>query len=307
MKRLKFFILAVLGLSAAFLHAKMNVVTTTEDLASIARAIGGEKIEVIALAKGYQDPHFVDAKPSYLIKLQRADLFIQVGRDLEIGWVPSLLNSARNPKILQSASGFSDASMRVPILEIPTGAVSRAEGDIHPFGNPHYWLDPKNGEFIADEIEEKLSSIAPEDASYFHNGAENFKKKLEESISKWEEKANKINLNGAKVVTYHKSWSYFAKRFGLEVVGFIEPKPGIPPSPQHIQSLISQIKSQNVKLLIIEPYFDIKLPQKIAYETGAKLVVLPPSVGAEKTILNYFDLFDRLIELLTEAVGTGGK
>lgn len=289
------------------LSAKINVVTSTEDLASIAKEVGGDKVNVVSLAKGYQDPHFVDAKPSYLIKLQKANLFVEIGRDLEVGWVPSLLNSARNPDILPGARGFLDTSIYVPILEMPTGEINRAQGDVHPFGNPHYWLDPKNGEFIADAITEKLSEIASADASYFHARNQDFKKRLESSIVQWELKAKKMNLTGTRVVTYHKSWSYFVKRFGLVIVNFIEPKPGIPPSPQHVQQLETQMKSQSVKLIVVEPYFDIKLPQKIALETNAKLVILPTSVGAEKDVQTYFDLFDRQLQLISESIVKGGQ
>ncbi|MBI2915809.1 MAG: zinc ABC transporter substrate-binding protein, partial [Elusimicrobia bacterium] len=281
--------------------------TTTEDLAAIAREVGGDKVEVTALAKGYQDPHFVDAKPSYLIKLQRASLFIEIGRDLEAGWAPSLLNSARNPNILAGASGFLDASALVPILEISQGQVSRAQGDVHPFGNPHYWMDPKNGEFIADAIQEKLSNLSPADADYFHSRLEDFKKRLETALSGWQKKGEDLGLPGMKVVTYHKSWSYFAKRFGLEVMDFVEPRPGIPPSPQHIRSLIAKMKSSNVKLVIVDPYFDLKLPQKIAQDADAKLAVLPTSVGAEKDIPSYFDLFDRQLKIIEQVLKGGRK
>lgn len=287
--------------------AKTKVVTTTEDLAAIAREVGGDKVEVTALVKGYQDPHFVDAKPSYLIKLQRADLFIEIGRDLEVGWAPSLLNSARNPNILTGAPGFLDASVQVPILEIPTGQVSRAQGDVHPFGNPHYWLDPKNGKFIADAIEEKLSNLSPADAGYFHSRLEDFKNRLGIALSGWEKKAQELGLPGTQVVAYHKSWSYFAKRFGLEVVDFVEPRPGIPPSPQHIQSLMARMKSGNVKLMIVDPYFDLKLPQKIAQDADARLAVLPTSVGAEKDIQSYFDLFDRQLKIIEQTLKEGRK
>lgn len=304
--KLSLFVCVILSL-VTISSAKTKVVTTTEDLAAIAREVGGDKVEVTSLVKGYQDPHFADAKPSYLIKLQRADLFIEIGRDLEVGWVPSLLNSARNPNILAGAPGFLDASLRVPILEIPKGQVSRAQGDVHPFGNPHYWMDPKNGEFIADAIDEKLSILSPADAGYFHSRLEDFKNRLGIALSGWEKKAKELGLPGTQVVTYHKSWSYFAKRFGLEVVDFVEPRPGIPPSPQHIQSLMARMKSENIKLVIIDPYFDLKLPQKIAQDADARLAVLPTSVGAEKDIRSYFDLFDRQLKIIERILKEGRK
>lgn len=285
--------------------SKICVVATTEDLASIAREIGGDKADVTALAKGYQDPHFVDAKPSLMIRLMKADLFIQVGLELEVGWAPSLIQSSGNKKIQAGAQGFLDASARIPLLEVSKGPVSRAEGDVHPFGNPHYWLDPANGLFIADTITEKLSSLDPSDSSYFKSRNENFKKRLNDAIKRWTEQAKSIGLTGSKVVTYHKSWSYFVERFGLNVINFVEPRPGVPPPPQHVQSLIAQMKSEQAKLIIIEPFYDIKLPQKISSDTGAKLVVLPTSVGAEKSILTYFDLFDRQFNLLSDALKGG--
>jgi ABC-type Zn uptake system ZnuABC Zn-binding protein ZnuA len=287
-------------------EARLRVVTTTEDLAAIAREVGGDQVEVSALAKGYQDPHFVDAKPSYLIKLQKADLFVEVGRDLEVGWVPPLLNSARNLKILPGAEGFLDASALVHILEIPA-SVSRAQGDVHPLGNPHYWLDPDNGAGIADAIRGKLAELDPADAAGFQRRADAFKKKLAEALKRWEARSDALGLRGMKVVTYHRSWSYFIEHFGLEAVDFIEPKPGVPPSPQHLQQLTERIRSDGVKLLVVEPYFDSKLPEKIARQTGARLAVLPTSVGAEKGIETYFDLFDRQMDLLAQALGQPGR
>ncbi len=292
-------------IGTALAAEKLAVVTTTQDLAAITAEIGGDRVNVESLARGYQDPHFVDAKPSFLVKLRRADLFIEVGRDLEIGWAPGLLQSARNPKILPGGAGFVDASLGVSLLELPTN-VSRSEGDVHPLGNPHYWLDPENGLVIAANIRDALSRISPADRAAFEKRYADFEAKLAQRLDGWKKAAAAMGLSGAKVVSYHRSWPYFAHAFGFDVVDFVEPKPGVPPSPKHTQELIASMKSRRVRLLIVEPYFDAKLPQQIARETGATLVVLPPSVGAAPQATDYFALFDAQMDLLKRAL-SGGK
>jgi len=284
----------------------IQVVTTTEDLAAIAREVGGERVAAASLARGYQDPHFVDAKPSYMVQLKKADLFVEVGRDLEVGWAPGLLNGSRNPRILPGAPGFVDASAQVSILEIPT-SVSRAQGDVHPFGNPHYWLDPMNAVPIARAIREGLGRVSPQDAALFAQRCDDFEKRVTEAAARLKARAGALGLEGMKVVTYHRSWSYFARAFGLEVVNYIEPRPGIPPSPDHVQDLVTQMKQGGVRLLIMEDFFDPRLPQKIAKDTGVPLVVLPTSVGAEEKIKTGFDLFERQLDLIAAALGKGGK
>ncbi len=290
-----------LGLVPALSQAKLNVVTTTEDLAALAQEVGGNNIEASPIAKGYQDPHFVEAKPSYLLKLKKADLFIQIGLELEVGWVPPLLTNARNQKILPSNPGFLDASEGCEILEKPSGPVDRSLGDVHPLGNPHYWLDPENGRVIARSIAQKLSQLDQGHTKEYQENLARFESKLSEKEKEWSALASA--LKGSKVVTYHRSWSSFAKRFGFDVVNYVELRPGIPASPAQVQSLTKQIKAEKIPLLIMEPYFDTKLPQKIADETGAKLVVLSPSVGADKTVKTYFDLFDYDVKLIREALG----
>ena len=283
---------------------KLTVVTTTQDLASIASEVGGDRVVVEALAKGYQDPHFVDAKPSYLVKLRKADLFVEVGRDLEVGWVPGLLQNARNSRILPGGPGFVDASTQVSVLE--QGArVGREEGDIHPLGNPHYWLDPQNGVAIARAIRDGLSRVSPSDRALFASRCDAFEKRLGDSVKRWKDQATAIGLTGSKVVTYHRSWTYFAKAFGLEVIGNVEPKPGVPPPPKHIQNLAEQMKAEKVRLLIVEPYFDPKLPGRVAEQSGAELVVLPPSVGAADGATDYFKLFDTQLTMLRKALQGG--
>jgi zinc/manganese transport system substrate-binding protein len=286
------------------LHAALNVVATTEDLAAIAREVGGDKVKVEALARGYQDPHFVEAKPSFILKLHSADLLVAVGRELEIGWLPPLIQQSRNAKIQPGADGYLDASLNVKILEIPTGQITRAMGDVHPMGNPHYWLDPDNGRKIAQTLRDHFSKASPGDAASFAARYDDFDKRLAEAQKRWD--AAMAPYKGTKIVTYHRSWPNFAERFGLEVIGYVEPRPGIPPSPGHTLELIQEMKRQNVKILLVEPYFDLKTPQSVGRETGAKVLVMPPSVGGEKEITDYIKLFDYDVNLLVTAIKEAG-
>src|SRR5437764_8233611 len=269
---------------------KLNVMTATTDLAALAEEIGGDKVQVESIARGYQDPHFVEAKPSFLLKLKRADLLIVVGLELEIGWLAPLITQSTNPKIQVGAPGYFVASRFAKILEIPTGQVTRAEGDVHPLGNPHYWLDPENGLRIAKGIADKLSQMRSSDAAYFEQRYSDFEQRLKQADQRW--LAEMKPYAGRKIVTYHRSWPNFAEHFNLNVVGYVEPRPGIPPSPQHTVELIQQMKRDAVKIIVVEPYFDLKTPNAIARETGGQVLVLPPSVGGEKEITDYFKLFD---------------
>jgi ABC-type Zn uptake system ZnuABC Zn-binding protein ZnuA len=296
-----------LGLLAASLpvHA-VNVVATTEDLASLVREVGGDRIKVDAIGRGYQDPHFVEAKPSFIFLMNKADLLVVVGRELEIGWLPPLVLQSRNAKIQPGAEGYLDASLSVKILDVPTGQITRAMGDVHPQGNPHYWLDPGNGRRVAQAIQKKLSAMDPANAAYFAERYADFDRRLAEGEKRWD--AALAPYKGLKVVTYHRSWPNFADRFGLDVVGYVEPKPGIPPSPAHTLDLIAAMKKMNVKILLVEPYFDLKTPNAIGRETGAKVLVMLPSVGGEKAITDYVKLFDYDVNLLLAAIKeTGAK
>src|SRR5512139_7739 len=292
---------AVLALLAAVSPARaaVNVVATTEDLADLTRQVGGDRVKVEAIARGYQDPHYVEAKPSFILKLAKADLLVAVGRELEIGWLPPLIQQSRNEKVQPGAEGYLDASLTVKILEIPTGQITRAMGDVHPLGNPHYWLDPGNGRHIAKAIVDKLSRMAPADAAYFATRYADFDRRLAEAEKRWD--ALMAPYKGLKVVTYHRSWPNFVDRFGLDVIGYVEPRPGIPPSPRHTIELIAEMKRQDVKILLVEPYFDLKTPNSIGRETGARVLVMTPSVGGEKEITDYFKLFDYDIDLLAKA------
>ncbi len=278
---------------------KLKVMTATTDLAAIAQEVGGDKVDVESIARGYQDPHFVEAKPSFLLKLRKADLLIVVGLELEIGWLPPLITQSSNPNIQVSAGGYLDASRFAKILEIPTGQVTRAEGDVHPQGNPHYWLDPDNGLRVAKGIADKFSEMRPNDASYFAQRYSAFEQHLKQADEGW--KAQMKPYAGRKIVTYHRSWPNFADHFGLNVVGYVEPRPGIPPSPSHTVELIGQMRRDNVKVIVVEPYFDLKTPNAVARDTGGQVLVLMPSVGGEKEITDYFKLFDYDIAKLKQA------
>jgi len=294
--------LGLLLVAAGPAHAqgKLTVVTTTEDLAAIAREVGGDRITVESIARGYQDPHFVEAKPSFILKLQKADLLIVVGKELEIGWLPPLITQSRNSKIQVGGAGYLDASAQARILEIPQGQITRAMGDVHPLGNPHYWLDPENGKAIAREIADKLGELRPADRAVFSQRLADFSNRVTEAEKRWS--AMIAPYKGLKVVTYHRSLPNFADRFGLNVIGYIEPRPGIPPTPQHTLDLINEMKAQNVKVVLVEPYFDLKTPNSIGRATGAEVLVLPPSVGGVKEITDYFKLFDYDLNLLVTAL-----
>ena len=278
--------------------AAVQVVTTTADLGAIAQEIGGDRVSVTALAKGYQDPHFVDPKPSFILAVSRADLLIVIGRELEIGWLPPLINSSRNAKIQPGGKGYLDASMNVKILEIPTGQITRAMGDVHPSGNPHYWLEPDNGRRIAQAIRDKLSELSSADRAYFAQRYDDFNARLAEAEKRWI--AAMAPYKGAKIVTYHRSWPNFMEHFGLDVIGYVEPKPGVPPSPTHTLELIAEMKRQGAKLIIVEPYFDLKTAQSIANQVGGKVLVLAPSVGGAKEASDYIKLFDYDVNLLAD-------
>lgn len=284
--------------------APLRVVATTEDLASLAREIGGDRISVVALAKGYQDPHQVDPKPSFILEVSRADVLIAVGRDLEIGWLPALLSSSRNGKVQVGGTGYLDASTNVKILEIPTGQLTRAMGDVHPQGNPHYWLDPANGRRIAEAIRNKLTEIAPADRAYFEQRYTDFSTRLAAAEARWDKAM--APFKGRKLVTYHRSWPNFMERFGLEVMGYVEPKPGIPAPPAHIIGLIGEMKRQAVTIIVVEPYWSLKTPEAIANQTGGQVLVLAPSVGGFKAITDYIQLFDYDIGLLVAALKAHG-
>jgi zinc/manganese transport system substrate-binding protein len=301
MKPLKILSLTLLlaGIAAGA-EAKVRVVSTLQDFAALASSIGGDRVETQALAKGYQDPHFVDAKPSFVLQLSRADLLIVAGLELEIGYLPPLLDQSRNDKIHPGNPGYLDASVGCDILQRPTTQVTRAMGDVHPYGNPHYWTDPENGRVIARAIAGKLTQLDPGGAATYQKNLAAFESRLTAKEKEWD--AKMAPYAGTKVVTFHDSWPNFAKRFRLQIVGHVEPKPGIPPSPTHTLEIINLITAQKVPVILVEPYFDSKTPKYIAEKTGTAVVTLYPSVGGTPAIKDYFALFDTDLDAIVGAL-----
>jgi zinc/manganese transport system substrate-binding protein len=276
---------------------KINVVTTIPDLKSITELIGSDKVDVFSIATGYQNPHFVDPKPSFIIKLSKADMFVTVGLDLETGWSPQLLSSSRNTKIQKGSDGYVDASVGVTLLQVPT-SINRGEGDIHIYGNPHYWLDPVNGKQIAKNICDALTKISPENKAIFEANLVTFNTKIDLKLKEWSVKISPYK--GSKIIAYHNEWCYFEQRFGLIILDFLEPKPGIPPTPTQLVKIISEVKTNNIKVVITSPYFTTSSSDVVTNQTGAKTVVLGTSVGAFDGIKDYFDLFDYDIDKLIQ-------
>lgn len=295
-KRSSIFFLALFGLLFSANAGTIKVVATTTDLKSIAEFIGGNKVSVSSIATGYQNPHFVDPKPSYIIGLANADVFITVGLDLEIGWSPQLLASSRNPKIQRGSPGYVDASANIPLMQVPS-SVNRAEGDIHIYGNPHYWLDPLNGKIIARNIADGLERVDPANRNYYENNLKTFNERIDAKMKEWQMRM--APFRGTKIIAYHNEWCYFENRFGLQIVDFMEPKPGIPPTPTQIVKVIKEVKANTIKLIVSSPYFTTSSSDMVSQQTGARKLILATSVGAFTGIKNYFDLFDYNINLLT--------
>jgi zinc/manganese transport system substrate-binding protein len=300
MKRILIFAISLLVAGSTLAADKLNVVTATEDGASLTREVGGDRVTVTSIGKGYQDPHFIEPKPSFLLLLKRADLLEVIGLELEIGWLPPLLDQSRNNDIRPGQKGYLDLSQGVEILERPPGNVNRSMGDVHPLGNPHYWLDPANAVRMAIEISAKLTELRPADGPYFAQRLQAFKVRMNDANKRW--LAQMAPYRGAKIITYHPSWPNFARHFSLEVAGTVEPKPGIPPSPSHTLEIINLIKDQKIKVILMEPYFDRKTPDFIAEKTGAKVVVMYPSVGGKAGLDDYFKLFDYDLSELVKAL-----
>jgi len=300
MKRFSALFAVLVALTAAPAFGAVKVVTSLQDFASIADAVGGKRVETFALAKGYQDPHFVEPKPSFVLKLSKADLLIVAGLELEVGYLPPLIDQSRNEKIRPNAAGYLDASTGCDILERPTGTVTRAMGDVHPYGNPHYWLDPDNGRVIARAIAAKLSELDPSGAAEYKSNLAAFEAKLAEGEKRWD--AALGPYAGTALVTYHTSWPNFLKRFKLTAAGYIEPKPGVPPSPSHTLELINMMIEKKIPVILMEPYFDQKTPKSVADKTGATLITFIPSVGGVPEAKDYVALFDYDVKLLADAL-----
>jgi zinc/manganese transport system substrate-binding protein len=275
---------------------RLNVVTTIETLADLARRVGGEKVSVEPLSHGYQDPHYVEAKPSLAIGLHRADVLIRVGLDLEIGWLPVLVQESRNGRIQPGQPGDIDTSTFIEVLDIPITQVTRAMGDIHPKGNPHFWIPPVNAVRIAKGIADRFKQLRPGDRGYFEGQFAKFLSDIKGKASQWEAQAKP--LAGMKIVTYHKSWTYVSKWLKLEELSYVEIKPGIPPSPDHLLRLVALMKAEKVSALLMEDYYNKAIAQEVAEQTSAKLVPMPSDVGARPEIKTYFDLVDAVLRNL---------
>ncbi len=295
---------ALLGAAPAF--ADLKVATSLTDLASVAQLVGGKHVSAQSLCRGYEDPHFVPAKPSLMKAIQHADVFVSTGLELDAGWLPLVLPGSRNPKIQPGAKGFVDASEGVEVLEKPSGTVSRAEGDVHPLGNPHYYADPKALEVVADHFAEVFSRLDPPNAADYAANAKAFDQKMEASLSKWTQQM--APHKGATVVTYHKNFSYFADRFGLKLFGTVEPKPGIPPSPKYLSELADRMKNQGVKVVLYQPYYNADPCNQLAKRAGGVAVKVATEVGGVPGTDDVFSKFDTLVSSVAGALSgrTGG-
>lgn len=290
----RIWLFGLLLLSTAFGKESLRVVTTTSDLASLVLAVGGDRVRVDALVKGTQDPHQIEVLPSYMLKLRQADLFFIIGMDLDL-WALPLRDGSRNARIR-----MVDCSTSIQRLEVPTSAVNASMGDIHIYGNPHYWLDPENGKPLLQIITDQLTALSPADGGFFEANRQAYTTRLTEKIKEWQNLL--APYRGQAIVFYHNSWPYFLKRFGLQAANFIEPKPGISPSPSHTQQLIRQISDQRLKVIAMEPFFDDRVPRMISSQTGAKLILLPTSVGGAKETVDYIALFDYIVANLSMAL-----
>ena len=329
---------------AAFAHAQAGVkplqaCATVSDLGSLLKEVGGDQVSVTVFTKGKEDPHFLEAKPSFIKALSQADLYVQIGMELEVGWAPVLLQNARNGRVLPGAPGYVDASVAIAPLEIPTGPVDRSMGDVHSLGNPHYLTDPLNGLRATRLIKDKLIEQRPEKKQFFEERYTAFQKKLGEALvgeklakkydleklaflfaqgkieSSLKEQKEEVLLGGwvgmmlpyfgSKVVSDHNLWPYFSRRFGISIAGFLEPKPGLTPTTKHLQALVEMMRTQGIKVILTSPYFDIRHAQFLAKNTGAKIALMAHQVGARPGTDDYLTLIDYNVGQLVSALGGG--
>ncbi len=273
-------------------YSKIKIFTTTSNLADIVRIIGGDEVSVESLCKGIQDPHYLEAKPSYTFKLSKADLLVSIGLGLEEGWLPLVIRGSRNPNIREGEKGRLVASRAINLLEIETSSISRSQGDVHPGGNPHFMLSPQRAIEVAQLIYLKLSDFNSAKKSVFHQRFKNFESKLNKKIKEWKGRIEK----GKNVISYHKTLTYFYNDFGINNVDVLEPKPGIPPSASHILKIISKIKKENVKKIVIENYFDDTIAKRIKKDVSdVQIVVVPVAVGGKDGIIDIFSLYEYLV------------
>jgi zinc/manganese transport system substrate-binding protein len=277
-------------------YAQLRVVATTPDLASVAREIGGDRVSVVALAKPTEDPHYVDAKPSHIVTLNRADALIEGGAELELGWLPPLLENSRNSKISAGAPGRIVASEGIKMLEIPT-SFDRSKGDVHSLGNPHFLVDPVNVKIVARNIASHFSQIDPKRGAAYNANLSRFNSRLDTKYAEWQKQL--APYRGAKIVTYHKDFVYFADRFGLSIVDELEPKPGIAPSPAHLAQVIGKMRAANAKLILVQPYQNRKTAETVARQVGAVVLDTPQQPGAAGKTTTYFDMMDNLVNTIS--------
>jgi ABC-type Zn uptake system ZnuABC Zn-binding protein ZnuA len=274
-------------------NAAIRVVATLPDIADLAQQVGGEKVTVDYIVRGNQNPHFVDVKPSYMMKLKSADLFLMIGMELEM-WAQQIIDGSRNSRL-----NVVDLSKSIQKLDVPT-KLDASQGDVHRFGNPHYWLDPRNVKTILDEMVASFAKVSPDDEQYFRANVASYLKKLDAKIAEWE--AMMKPFKGSKVITFHKSWTYFAAWLGLDVVDNVEPKPGIQPSPSHTAALIQKVRSGNIKAIVVEPFYDTSAPEQIARSSSAKVLRLTTSVGGVDEAKDYVSMMDYNIATLAASL-----
>lgn len=296
--------LLLLPFFAATLHApapasKLNVVTTTPDLGALAREIGGDRIEVKSLAKSTEDPHFVDAKPSHIVTLNRANVLVEGGAELEQGWMPPLLDNARNDKIAPGAAGRVTASIGIRMLEVPA-TLDRSRGDVHALGNPHFLIDPKNAKIVATNIAQHLTQVDPAGAATYAANLKKFIAEVDAKAAEWDK--TMAPFKGDKIVTYHNDFVYFADRFGLKIVETLEPKPGIAPSPAHLAQVISTMKSTDAHVVLVQPYQNRKTAETVARQTGAVVLDVSQQPGAMKNTDTYIAMMDNLVNSVANAL-----
>ncbi|MGV3774747.1 MAG: metal ABC transporter substrate-binding protein, partial [Verrucomicrobiales bacterium] len=256
-------------LLATTIDAKIKIVATTPDLGALAEAIGGDEVSVTLLAKATEDPHFVDARPSFMVQLSKADLLVEGGADLEAAWLLPLVQGSRNAKLRKGHLGYLDASEGIHLLEIPT-ELDRSKGDIHAHGNPHYLLDPANAKTVAGNLMKRFCALDPAHCGIYEKNHAQFNRELDQKVKDW--KAKLAPHKGSRIVSYHNSWAYFADAFDLKIDLHLEPKPGIPPTPNHLMGVIQTIKKENIKAVLAEPFVNKRTAMKVAADTGAKVV-----------------------------------
>lgn len=331
--------LVAFGLSSARAQQEpLRVAATVPELGSLVRAIGGDQVTVVVFAKGTEDAHFVEAKPSFIKDLSQADVYIQAGLELEVGWAPVLLQNARNSKVVPGASGYVDAASVITPLDVPTGPVDRSMGDVHPAGNPHYLTDPLNGLQVARLLRDKLSALRPEKQAYFEERYTAFRRRVGAALvgeilaQKYDvaklallfehgrlaaflQSQNEANLlggwlgqmlpyAGTKVVADHNVWPYFTQRFGLTLRGFMEPKPGVPPTTRHLQELVQTMQAEKIGVILTTAYYDPRHAQFLAQHTGARVVAMAHQVGARPGTDDYLGMVDYDIRQLVAALGS---